>query len=56
MDAWVAFARTGNPNHEGLPEWHRYDIKKRATMILGTEPKVEYDPGDIFRKAWKNII
>ena len=21
MDAWVAFARTGNPNHEGLPEW-----------------------------------
>ena len=21
MDAWIAFARTGNPNHKGLPEW-----------------------------------
>ncbi|MFW9867096.1 MAG: carboxylesterase/lipase family protein [Candidatus Thorarchaeota archaeon] len=56
MDAWVAFARTGDPNHEGLPEWPRYDIEKRATMILGTEPKVEYAPGDIFRKVWENTI
>lgn len=30
--AWVAFARTGNPNHDGIPPWPAYNRDRRATM------------------------
>jgi para-nitrobenzyl esterase len=30
--AWVSFARTGNPNHNGLPHWPAYTADTRATM------------------------
>jgi para-nitrobenzyl esterase len=42
--AWTAFARTGNPNHKGLPEWRPFDTSKRATMIFDTECRAMDDP------------
>jgi para-nitrobenzyl esterase len=30
--AWAAFALTGNPDHDGLPHWERYDLARRTTM------------------------
>jgi para-nitrobenzyl esterase len=42
--AWTAFARTGNPNHPGLPEWKPYDIKNRATMVLKYDCELASDP------------
>jgi para-nitrobenzyl esterase len=42
--AWVAFARTGNPNHKGLPTWTLFDNSKRATMLLDNECKVVNNP------------
>ena len=56
MDAWVAFAWKGNPNHDGLPEWPPYDLTKRPTMILGVNSKVEHDPMTVLRKAWNDIL
>ena len=56
MDAWITFARTGNPNNESIPEWPVYTTKNRATMIFNLEHKVEYDPMDALREAWKGII
>jgi para-nitrobenzyl esterase len=41
---WVQFARTGNPNHAGLPHWPPYDANTRATMIFNDECKVVNDP------------
>ena len=41
--AWVSFARTGNPNHAGLPDWPAYSDKKRATMIFDVPCSVRYD-------------
>jgi para-nitrobenzyl esterase len=40
---WVAFARTGNPNHSGLPQWPPYDAERRATMTFNTPCKVVDD-------------
>jgi para-nitrobenzyl esterase len=43
-NAWVAFARTGNPNHPGLPHWTAYDSTRRATMIFNNECRMVDDP------------
>jgi len=42
--AWLAFARTGNPNTSDLPHWPAYDPCERATMVFDLEPRVELDP------------
>jgi len=48
--AWTAFARTGNPNTPGLPQWPKYDVSRRATMIFDVENKVVDDPMSEVRK------
>jgi para-nitrobenzyl esterase len=42
--AWVAFARSGDPNTDALPDWPAYDAKRRATMIFDSPPRMENDP------------
>ena len=42
--AWAAFAKTGNPNHAGLPAWPAFDAQKRATMLFNTPSRVVNDP------------
>jgi para-nitrobenzyl esterase len=38
MDAFVRFARTGNPG------WPAYTLRERATMIFDTQSRIERDP------------
>jgi len=42
--AWAAFARSGNPNHKGLPDWPAFNPDRRATMIFDNQCKVVNDP------------
>lgn len=49
--AWVAFARTGSPNHKLLPNWPAFNTKQRATMILNNECAVADDPHGEERRA-----
>src|SRR5690606_35891513 len=43
-DAWLAFARTGNPSTLELPAWPPYDAGKRATMVFDDVSAVAEDP------------
>ena len=54
--AWVAFARTGNPNHAGIPKWAPFTPDTRPTMVFNsTETKAVNDPGRDERLALKSI-
>ena len=56
QDAWIAFARSGNPGHEGLPDWGPYDAKGRATMRLGADCRAEDAPLEAERAAWDGLL
>jgi para-nitrobenzyl esterase len=44
FDAIVAFTKTGNPSHPGLPEWPTYESGRRATMMFDVETVLVDDP------------
>ena len=54
--AWVAFARTGDPNHPYLRGWVPYDNTRRATMILDDECKLVDDPHGREQRLLQTII
>lgn len=43
-DAWVQFARTGNPNHKGMPHWEPVRQSRRPTMIFDDETRLVIAP------------
>jgi para-nitrobenzyl esterase len=43
-DAWIAFARTGNPNTRKMPLWPEFTSKERATLVIDNTSKVVNDP------------
>jgi para-nitrobenzyl esterase len=49
--AWVAFARTGDPNHKGLPQWSKFSADKCPTMIFNTKCESKDNPDTVERKA-----
>jgi para-nitrobenzyl esterase len=53
--AWLAFARSGDPNHKGTPHWPAYTTGERATMLFNTECRVQNDPYSDERKVWEGI-
>jgi para-nitrobenzyl esterase len=56
LDAWVAFARTGDPSHERIGAWPAYTVGDRETMRLGLSVRVENDPLSAFRPFWEKIV
>jgi len=40
--AWINFARSGNPNHKGLPVWQKYSSANGATLIFDTQCVEKY--------------
>jgi para-nitrobenzyl esterase len=49
--SWVAFARTGDPNHAGVPHWPAYDAKTRPVMEFNLPSRVVNDPLAEVREA-----
>ena len=55
QDAWLAFARTGDPAHPGLPTWPAYDGDRRATMLLGARCELVDAPREAERRLWDGM-
>jgi para-nitrobenzyl esterase len=51
-DAWTAFARTGSPNHRGLPAWQPISATRWPTMVFNTPPHVEDMVASTERRAF----
>ncbi len=43
-EAYIAFAKTGNPNNPTIPHWPTYDLTRRATMAFDLKSHVIADP------------
>jgi para-nitrobenzyl esterase len=53
--AWTSFARSGNPDCEGMPHWPAYDTEARSTMLFNLPSRVENDHRGAERLAWGGI-
>jgi para-nitrobenzyl esterase len=54
-DAFIAFAKTGNPNHKGIPEWKPYELAKRSTMVFDAKSQLVDDPRGEERKLFAAV-
>ncbi len=43
-EAWLAFARKGDPNHPGLPKWPVYTSARGELMVFDNKCEVRNDP------------
>jgi para-nitrobenzyl esterase len=48
-DAWVNFARNGDPSHPGIPKWSAYSNGSKPTMVFDEhcELKTNYDDAEV---------
>ena len=54
-DAFIAFARTGNPNHKGIPQWKPYELSNRSTMVFNSESTLVDDPRGAERRLFAQV-
>ncbi len=52
-DAWLAFARTGDPNHTGLAHWPPVTVTATPNMLFDATCTVREDPDKAQRDALK---
>jgi para-nitrobenzyl esterase len=52
-DAWIAFARSGDPNHAGLPHWPPVSVGATPNMLFDAVCTVRDDPDRAERAALK---
>jgi para-nitrobenzyl esterase len=56
QDAWVAFARNGEPHRGDDSEWPAYDLKRRNVKVLGPRRWLVKDPHQGAREFWEPLI
>jgi para-nitrobenzyl esterase len=54
-DAWIAFARKGDPNHPNLPQWAPFDAKNCPTMMFDDRCELKKDPDGAERKLLESL-
>ena len=54
-EAFIAFARSGNPAHAGIPEWRPYELRARSTMVFDVKSQLVDDPRGEERKLFAQV-
>ena len=54
-EAFIAMAKTGNPNHPALPAWTPYDLTRRATMVFDADTRLVDDPRGAERRLFAKV-
>ena len=54
--AWIAFARTGNPNTPEFPQWPAYSARARATMLFNHVSRIAHDPDREPRRVMERVL
>jgi para-nitrobenzyl esterase len=54
-EACMAFARTHQPDCDGLPRWPVYDLETRQTLIFDTSCRIEADPRGDERRLFGTV-
>lgn len=52
--AWINFAKTGNPNHKGIPKWDPYTENKGATMYYDNVCRIIFNHDKELMELVKN--
>jgi para-nitrobenzyl esterase len=53
--AWVAFAKTGDPNNPRMPQWPAYNLETRTTMLFDAKTRAVQDPDRELRLLHKDL-
>ena len=54
-EAFLAFARSGDPNCKAIPRWERYGLPKRQTMVFNTPSRMVDDPRGAERRLFAKV-
>ena len=54
-EAFLAFARSGDPNCRAIPRWERFDLARRRTMVFNTPSKLVDDPRGGERQLFEKV-
>ena len=56
MDAWIAFARHGDPSHNGIGTWPAYEPDTRPTMVFDRETAATTEPFPVETAMWADLM
>jgi len=54
-EALLAFARSGDPNHPGIPRWSQYTLPARSTLVFDERTRMEDDPRGGERRLYERV-
>jgi para-nitrobenzyl esterase len=54
-EAFIAFAKTGNPNTSAIPKWEPYQLPRRQTLLFDTQPRLADDPRGRERELFAKV-
>ncbi len=56
MQSWANFAKTGDPNHGGIPEWQQYSKKQPGFMCFDRESQFKADERQEVFDFWDGFL